>query len=328
MERSIGEIVAFVAVAAVGLTLVGFLGFAFMFGAADNTEVTLEAQPLSAAGVVEDVTYTPPEAHQPIVDRTIANGSSRTVSLDSDPFFDAAPAHQVHGQDAAQSVYVERGGTFYRIDVANTATVETRRQTLELVAVNETGGDVIAFDELPVADRRVVSEAYAYRQRGCDSASQSDRDPPCWRPYSSRAANASMLVPTPRTDYVRYENRTFDLVVRERTVDGTAITYRATPVANDSAAFRAQFVTPVDETDLTDGERQLLQVAIDEGYHIQVHRHDLQQVPRERFNSLLPKLGLPTLDVLSRGHHGSEVGYIEYRGVHYRVQVEYSDTYV
>lgn len=327
MDRSIGELLVWIAIAAVGLAFIGFLGFAFMFGAADNTQVTFEAEQLSAADIIDDVTFDPPREHQSTVDRIVENGSVRSVTIDYEPFFGDAPAHQIHGDGSAEAVYVEQDGTFYRIAVSNTVDVETRRQTLELVPVNETDGDVITFEELPDVDRRVVREAYAYLERECDTDADSERAPPCWRPYSSQAANASILVPSPSEDYVSYKNQTFELVVRERTVNARAYTYRATSVANDSASFREEFVTPVSEDELTQDERELLEQAIGDGYHVQVYRHDFKSVPRDRFNSLLPKLGLPTLDSLSGAHHGSAVGYINYRGDYYRVTIEYSDTY-
>lgn len=43
MERSIPEIIATLAIVVLGLLLLGFLGFAFMFGAADNTQVSFNA---------------------------------------------------------------------------------------------------------------------------------------------------------------------------------------------------------------------------------------------------------------------------------------------
>lgn len=328
MERSIPEILAILAIAALGLLLVGFLGFAFMFGAADNTQVTFEAQQLSAAGVVDDITYDPTEQQQSFVEHTIRNGTGQHDRLHYDPFFDEAPAHQIHEQGGAEFVYVEQEGTFYRVAVTNVSEVETQRQTLELVRVNDTSGDVIQYDELPSVDQQEVRSAHVLKyKRDCGDTSRAKGTTDCWSTYSTSDANQSILVPSPPADYVRYQNQTFELVVSERTVEGTAITYQATPVLNDSAAFRSQFVTGVNEDDLTDGERELLEQAIGEGYHIQVYRHDFKEVPRERFNSLLPKLGLPTLDSLSGAHHGSAVGYIDYRGAYYRVRIEYSDTY-
>lgn len=328
MERSIPEVLAILAIAALGLLLIGFLGFAFMFGAADNTQVAFEAQQLSADEVVDDSTYDPTEHQQSFVEHTLRNGTSRHVRLHYDPFFDEAPAHQIHERGGAEFVYVEQEGTFYRVAVANVSEAETQRQTLELVRVNETSGDVIQYDELPTVDQREVRSAHVLKhKRDCGDTSRTKGTADCWSTYSTSDANRSILVPSPPADYVRYENQTYELVASERTVEGTAITYQATPVSNDSAAFRSQFVTEVNEGELTEGERELLEQAIGEGYHIQVHRHDFKEVPRERFNSLLPKLGLPSLDSLSGAHHGSSVGYIDYRGAYYRVHIEYADTY-
>lgn len=327
MDRSIPEILALLAIAVMGLMLLGFLGFAFTFGAADNTQVTFEADRLTAAEVVENVTYDPPRQVQPLVNKTTANGSSRTVTIDAEPYFEDAPPHQIYGEGTAEYVYIEQDGTFYRLGVTDTTEVETSHYTLELVSVNGTRGDVIAFDELPTADQRVVNEAYVYWVRGCGSTSDEERAPPCWRPYSSQAANESILVPTPSSEYIRHENQTFEIVVRERMVNARALTYESMAVANDSDVFRSVFVTTVDEDQLTEDENKLLEQAIDGGYHIQVSRHDFKQVPRELFNSLLPKLGLPKLDALSGGHQGSAVGYIDYQGVYFRVKIVYSDTY-
>lgn len=328
MDRSIPEILAIIAVAAMGLLLVGFLGFAFMFGAADNTEVTFEAQALSADEVVDDITYDPTDQQESFVDHTIQNSTSRHVRLHYDPFFEEAPAHQIHEQGSADFVYVEQEGTFYRVVVSDVSMMATQRQTLELVRVNETSGAVIQYDELPTVDQREVRSAHVLKyRRECGDTSRSREPPHCWSTYSTSGANRSVLVPSPPANYVRYQNQTFELVVSERTVEATAITYQATSVSTDSAEFRSPFVTEVNENDLTDGERDLLEQAIGEGYHIRVYRHDFNEVPRERFNRLLPKLGLSTLDDLSGAHHGSSVGYIEYRGVHYRVHIEYTDTY-
>lgn len=328
MERSIPEIIATLAIVALGLLLLGFLGFAFMFGAADNTQVTFNATELSADGVVDDITYDPTAQQQSFIERTIRTGTGQQVRLHYTPFFEGAPPHQVHGRYGDEFVYVEQEGTIYRVRVAVTEEIEANRQTLELERVNETSGNVIRYEELPEVDQREVRSAYTLKyRRDCGNESRVKAPPYCWAIYSEEDANRSILVPTPEAEYLRYQNETFRLIPFIRSVDATAIEYRATPIANDSSEFRSTLVTTVSERELTDEERELLQQAIHGGYHIKVHRNDFKEVPRERFNTLLPKLGLPTLDRLSQGHQGTSYGYILYRGTYYRIEIDYRDTY-
>lgn len=328
MERSVPEIIATLAVVILGLLLLGFLGFAFMFGAADNTQVSLNATELSDDGVVDDITYDPTAPQQSFIDRTIRTGAGQQVRLHYDPFFEGAPAHQVQEENGDEFVYVEDEGIIYRVLVTNVTEIQANRQTLELQRVNETSGDVIQYEELPEADQREVRSAFTLKyRRDCGNASRVKVPPYCWAIYMVEDANRSILVPTPEAEYVRYRNETFRIIPFIRSVEATAIEYRATPVSKESNEFRSRLVTPVSEGELTDGERKLLQQAIDGGYHITIHRHDFKEVPRERFNGLLPKLGLPTLDRLSQGHHGTSYGYILYHGTYYRMKIVYTDTY-
>lgn len=328
MDRSIPELLAILSLAVMGILLLGFLGFGLMFGAADNTQVTFEAEQLSADGVVDDIAYDPPTRYRSLVEHLVRNGSGRQIRLRYEPFFEEAPRHQIHEPNGAQYVYVDHEGTFYRVAVTSISDTATRRQTLELVQVNGTSDEVLGYDALPAVDRNEVRSAYTLKyKRGCGDSTRVKGPGDCWSTYSTTDANRSVLVPTPTADFLRYRNQTFRVVTRERTVDGTAITSEASAVANDAEAFRSEVGTAVDMADLTDGERKPLERAIGDGYHVQVYRHDFKQVPCERFNSLLPKLGLPTFDRLSQGHRGSRFGYIEYRGAHYRVHIEYVDTY-
>lgn len=328
MERSIPEIIATLAIVALGLLLLGFLGFAFIFGAADNTQVSFNATELSADGVVDDITYDPTAQQQSFIERTIRTGTGQQVRLYYVPFFEGAPAHQVHERSGDEFVYVEQEGTIYRVRVTAIKEIEAIRQTLELERVNETSGDVIQYEELPEVDKREVRSAHTIKyRRDCGNTSRVKTPPYCWAVYSKEDANRSILVPTSDAEYVRYQNQTFRLVPFVRSVDATAIEYRATPIANDSNEFRSRLVTSVSEGELTNEERELLQQAIHGGYHIKVHRNDFKQVPRERFNTLLPKLGLPSLDRLSQGHQGTSYGYILYRGTYYRIKIDYRDTY-
>lgn len=116
--------------------IMGYLGFALLFGAGDYTQVTISAERLTANGVVDGLTVDLDDQERAVVAETIQNGSGRTVSFAYDPFFDDAPWYQIHGDGAREFVYVEFNGSYYRIDVSDTTEVNVSRYTLEVVRVN------------------------------------------------------------------------------------------------------------------------------------------------------------------------------------------------
>lgn len=319
---------ALLAVAAALLGGLLVLGFALSFGAADHAVVSIQAQPLSPDGVVADSTVELDPAGQAVVAEAVANGTAETTAVSAEPVFAGASWHQVHGQALGAFVFVEHEGRFFRLAVTNASSAEISRSTLGLHAVDRADGSVTDYGSLPFVDQFRVREALRYKAiTDCDPADESAEATRCWAIYETGEVNASVLVPSPPTDYVRYDNRTFRVLVRERSVDALTLTYSATRVADDPAGFRGQLTSDVDPAAFTDRERTMFEQAIDGEFRVRRSRHDPRSLPVERLDGLLAELDLPPVAELRRGHHGRAVSYVRFGGTYYRVTVVYADTY-
>lgn len=325
------DVLKAIGIIAIGLAIlgiIGYLGFALLFGAGDYTQVTISAERLTANGVVDDLTVDLDDQERAVVAETIQNGSGRTVSFAYDPFFDDAPWYQVHGDGAREFVYVEFNGSYYRIDVSETTEVNVSRYTLKVVRANQTSGPILEWSNLPHVDKRNVVAAVEYKySRSCESRPRSKGAFHCWSKYATDEYDESVIVPTPNAEYVRYKNQTYRLIVRERDVEAVAHSYSATVVTSDQVAFRNRFVTEVNQSELTEDERSIFEQAVQGDYRVRRYRHDPRSIPEERIDGLLVKFGLPEIEKLRYGHHGQAHAYIQYNGSYYRVAVFYSDTY-
>lgn len=327
MAPSLRKVLLYASLAVLGLGLLAYLWFWLSFGAADHAEVSLEAHRVDPDEIVGALTYDPPPEVADLLTDAIRNGSVRTAGLDDDPVFAGTTDDPPAGPSAAESVIVAHDGAYYRVTVADKSAIELDRPTLTLDPANGTPGAARPIDELPAVDRRKVERVLVYRERGCEADPTAGQVPPCWVAYSTAAAERSVLLDDAGPDHVRVDSDVYAVTIRNRSVRGTAITYRAERLATGSRSLVARVVPTVDPERLPAGERRLFERAIDEGFHRTVYRHDLKRLPRDRLNSLLPKLGLPSLDAVAGRHRGSAVGYVEYNGTYYRVTFAYKDTY-
>lgn len=315
-----------IAAAVLGGLLV--LGFALSFGSADHAEVSIQAQPLSPAEVVDDGTVELDAAGRAVVAEAVANGTARSTAASFDPVFARASWYQVHGQAPGAFVFVEHDGRFYRFGVTNASAVRVSRPTLGLQPVDRADGQVTDYDSLPFVDQFRIREALRYSAvTDCDPADVSTDATRCWAIYEPGDVNTSALVPSPTTDYVRYEDRTFRVVVRERSVDALALTYAASRMADDPAAFRAHLASDVDPAALTDRERTVFEQAVESEFRVRRSRHDPRSLTVERLDGLLAELDLPPFAELRGGHHGRAVSFVRFGDTYYRVIVVYRDTY-
>lgn len=304
------------------------LAFALSFGAADHAQVSIQAQPLSPDGVVDDGTVELDPAGQAVLAEAVANGTARSTAASFDPVFAGAHWYQVHGQGLGASVFVEHEGRFYRLAVTNASAVELQRPTVGLQPVDRADGHVTDYDALPFVDQSRIREALRYNAiTDCDPADESAEATRCWAIYEPGDVNASALVPSTTTDYVRYDNRTFRVVVRERSVDALALTYAAERVASDQEAFRAHLATDVDPGVLTDRERAMFDEAVEGEFRVRRSRRDPRSLPVAEIDGLLAALDLPPVAELRPGHHGRAVSYVRLGETYYRVIVVYRDTY-
>lgn len=315
----------------VATTLVGLVAvivLAFSFGAADQEVVAIRAEPLTADEVVADATVELDAAGQAVVAEAIANGSAQTVAPDEDSVFDEAAWYRVHEDAGLEFIYVEYNGSFYQFTVTNTSQVEVMTPTLGVVPVNRTDERVIDYRSISGVDQQRFREALRLRQTtDCDPTATGPNAPRCWSVYEPDEVADSAFVPSPLADYVRYRNRTYRLVVRQRPVGTPALSYAATRLTSDPGRFRDRLVTDVEPATLDDREREMFEAAVDDEFRVGQSRRDLGSFPEERVDGLLTKLGLPSIDTLRPGHQGRAVSYVRLGDTYYRIVVEYYNTY-
>lgn len=199
-----------------------------------------------------------------------------------------------YGEEPLQDgLHLRREGVFYRLSVELTdgTGVPARRTNLEWEAGQTApdGADVVAFEDLPGADRRALellvygteySRPYQHPREGLSA-----HDVPA--PYPG-GTDGSQLVGA-GTTWVRWDDRVYRVEV---TTESTTVTRRAyrlavSEVAADEAAFRQQVVDRylVALDDLPDGERDVLSTATEGTYEECEPASDALDGLRERLSA-------------------------------------------
>lgn len=165
--------------------------------------------------------------------------------------------------------YLEVDGEFYRADVAETGTKRTSRTVLGAEEVDD-APDAVPVEEYPDRDREPVVVACRLsmvRGRESDRANP----PPDRYVYVFRTVSEddTALLPAPRHEVVEYEGRTFQLWTEERELDEAEYATALSRVASSAGEFErrveAEYVVDLDEYELTEDQRAIVETAIEEG---------------------------------------------------------------
>lgn len=227
----------------------------------------------SDAGIAEqasrDADGLPPELRDVVV-AAIEDGSG-TVSATSPPVDEGLPlAHDGAFYDLSWEVVGERTITRYTVEIDYDP--------------EDASGPSVAVADLPDVDREVIDRLVPPR----DDRRVEGYDMGVSSPYSEEEAETSVLVPEQEYDVVvhegnRYRIRTGDgREVTENTYEYTAAEVAASPETY-AADLRERYLFTL--SGLSDAEREVVDVAIDEGYYADSTDDDAFRSVAERLRS-------------------------------------------
>lgn len=225
-------------------------------GCAHPTAI-LEMDTVSDAEIAERAsrTVTRHPAHRDVVADAVENGTANATGR-SPPLEPGLP--------------VEYEGRYYELDVTETDRREATEYGISIdydPGTATPGGEVVDYAELPAVDRAAMDSLLPPPE---DANGGDGTDFGVAHAYSEEEAAASVLVPEQEYDAVRYEGEHYPI----RTDDGRTVTvsdyrYRATAVAATAAEYAAWVRESYRFTlsGLSDAEREVVEQAIDGGYH-------------------------------------------------------------
>lgn len=281
----------------------GYAYFALTFGSADHAEFTLSAQRVPADGVAENATVIEDPDAAAVVDRAHRNGTAVTLER--------------YDLDGA---YVERNGTYFRVDVAD-ADLTAERPVVTIERVNETDGRVVAAAELPRADGDAFGRAWrAWMVRNTDRGTG---NPPVEGVYRTVPDDAdSVFVPEQEVRFVSRENRTFRVRVERRNVTLDADRYELERVAANESAFVDLLVR--DASGAWSGDAPpAFERAVENGTY--VSRADTFEEAWRPMEPVAELCGVDA-DAFATGE-GTATCYVRYDGEYYRLGFDGYDTF-
>ncbi len=214
-----------------------------------DPDAVLTMDEVDDQGIAEKVSTGLSPTETSVVAEAVENGSATTSDV-TVPFHGGRP--------------VEHEGSYYDVDVEEVGTETVQRYT---VAVEPPEEDVeyteIGFEELPEVDRDKLRPTFRVDRQG-------DRRLRAEIAYTVEEAGSSALVPQDEHDAVRRDDTVVSLGVDgPREVELDEYRYTAEVVAEDveelAAWVREQYLWTL--TGLPEGEREIVEEAIGEGYY-------------------------------------------------------------
>ena len=281
---------------AVALLVVAYVGFLFMFMSANHhggpDGVALVAESVPEDDVATDATVGLTGRESAVAEAAIANGSGLTAGTRLD----------ING------TYVERNGTYYRLEVAEAGQLTRERPVVTFRSTPAHNGDARTAESLPQVDYGPVVEAYRRTSHG-------ESDEAIRHVYRDPAdANASVLV-SGTVSHVEIDNATFQVRVARETVELDGYRYTAEEVASNESAFVEQVVHDADAA-LSDSERDPLAAAVERGPFTPTTATNDSQ-PWETIEPIATLCGLGEDDVM--GSLSGRRCYVRFEGQVYRL---------
>lgn len=189
----------------------------------------------------------------PIVDRTVRDGSTTAVVLDSE----LRDGKYLRGPD----------GAFHRLVVRTVA--EERRRVLEVHLENDQTIDRTTArraGDLPTVDRRIVREAFLEEGLGAGDVQRFDRLPHLVRRVLDDDQRAASELADGRVEALLYRGRTYTVDVEWDRESVAVRWFQATQVAPDQKSFLAKLREQYrfELSGLSAAERDLVGSAVDE----------------------------------------------------------------
>lgn len=275
----------------------GYTYLMLTFGSADHTQFTLTAEEVPRDRIAENATADLSARQAELVDAAYANGTARTIAETFD----------------LDGAYVERNGTYYRVRADAGPTVTRERPVLTIEQVNDPDGEVVPAEELPSPDEQAFLLAWkAWTVRNTDRGSG---DPPVRYVYETVPdAGDSVFVPEQEVWYVQRANRTFQVRVRNESVELETTEYRLEQVAANESAFVDALVRNVTGR-LSESEAEPLERAIENGTYVsRAHAYADAERP---IRPVAAALGVGEPHELL--YELERVRYVRYEGAYYRV---------
>lgn len=173
------------------------------------------------------------------------------------------------------------------------------------------GADVVAYDDLPAADRRAFDHLHPDRNISGVRSFSGGRD----YAYPNATAESSSLFLDRESVWVGYEGRAYEITVEgEAAVLETDRRYTATEVAATEDAWQEYVVdTHVRNLTLeTAGQREVVETAITDEYR------NCTQTPTGDFGAVVDRLTTDETETI----YGDE--YVRYNGTYYRVELAHA----